>query len=68
MFLIRLRNGFGFDIEYNEDIIHRINYEDVDGNIGDALVCYNGIIAKLPFFTVYFGHFVDLDDVMKGTA
>lgn len=55
MILIRLRQGIGFDLEYNEDICHIL----VDEDDKEFVVAYVGIIIKIPFFTIYLGDFYE---------
>lgn len=55
MLLVRLRQGIGIDIEYNEDICHIV----VDDNNKESVVCYVGIIIKLPFLSIYLGDFYE---------
>lgn len=58
MFLFRLRQGIGLDIEYNEDIVHRVVFDD------DTMeyLGFNGIIIKLPLCQIYLGDMFDMDD------
>ena len=58
MIIIRPRQGIGFDIEYSEDVIHRVHTEE-----GDELLAYNGAIIRLPFILIYWGDFFDMDDI-----
>lgn len=58
MFLFRLRQGIGLDIEYNEDIIHRVVYDDSTMEY----LGFNGIIIKLPLCQIYFGDMFDMED------
>lgn len=55
MILIRLRQGIGLDIEYNDDICHRLANEDGS----ETLVMFMGILLKIPFFTIYIGEFLE---------
>lgn len=55
MILVRLRQGLGFDIEYNEDICHTL----VDDEDKETVVAYVGIIIKIPFITIYIGDFYE---------
>lgn len=57
MILFRVRQGFGLDIEYSEDICHIA--ADKDGN--ERVLAFNGGIIKLPFFQIYFGEFGYID-------
>jgi hypothetical protein len=56
--LVRPRFGFGIDIEHNEDICYRAgkNSEDDEETI---LLCYVGLLIKIPFFTIYLGEFFE---------
>jgi hypothetical protein len=57
MILFKLRQGIGFDIEYNEDICHILS----NGEREDV-VAFAGALIKLPFLTIYIGDFYDLED------
>ena len=57
--VMNLRLGIGFDIEFNEDIIHMVDIEDEE----DVLVAYTGIIICLPFFKVYIGEFDEIGEL-----
>jgi hypothetical protein len=61
-FAIRKRLGFGLDIEANEDICYRARFEDDEGNAWDEILCYNGLLIKIPFFTIYIGEFFSIED------
>jgi hypothetical protein len=58
MFVVKLRQGIGLDVEYNEDICHII--QDDNGN--EDFVAFQGALIKIPFFTIYIGDFFDLED------
>lgn len=58
MLLFRLRQGIGLDIEYTEDIVHRVVYDD---NTMEYLA-FNGIIIKLPLCQIYFGDMFNVED------
>lgn len=58
MFMFRLRQGIGLDIEYNEDIIHKVAFEDGSTDFYG----FNGIIIKLPLCQIYFGDMGEMDD------
>jgi hypothetical protein len=60
MVLINLRQGFGFDIEYNEDICHIVD----TGERYDTLHSYNGIIILLPFIKIYIGQFDQIGELI----
>ena len=54
---INYRLGIGFDIEHNDTICH------VDGDDeGRFIAAYEGLIIKLPFFSIYIGEFSELDE------
>lgn len=59
-FKFRLREGFGFDVEYTQDICHIAYDED-----GEFVLAFNGGIIKLPFFQIYFGEFAELEEWKK---
>ena len=51
------RLGIGFDIEYNEDICHIVEFADEK----EEVLAFMGIIIKLPFVSIYIGDFFDLE-------
>jgi len=53
---INTRLGMGFDIEHNEDICHVVGDDE-----GRFVAAYEGLIIKLPFFSIYIGEFSELD-------
>jgi hypothetical protein len=55
MILVRFRQGIGLDIEYNDDICHRVAYEEDE----EGLLMFMGILLKIPFFTIYIGEFIE---------
>jgi hypothetical protein len=55
MILVRFRQGIGLDIEYNDDICHRVA---IDEDI-ESLIMFMGILLKIPFFTIYIGEFIE---------
>lgn len=57
--LCRLRLGIGFDIEHNEEICYRVGVVDERGREEEALLCFVGMIVKLPFLTIHIGEFMD---------
>lgn len=58
MFIFRPRQGIGLDIEYNEDIVHRVVYaDDTEEYLG-----FVGIIIKLPLCQIYLGDMFDMKD------
>lgn len=61
MIVINLRQGFGFDIEYNEDICHIVD----NGEANDSLYTYSGAIILLPFIKIYIGEFDKLGELVK---
>ena len=62
MIVFDLRQGIGFDIEFNETICHIID----DGGDNDKLFAYSGILIKLPFVSVYIGEFEEIGELVKG--
>jgi hypothetical protein len=60
MMVINLRQGIGFDIEYNEDICHIVD----TGEKHETLHSYNGIIILLPFIKIYFGEFDQIGELI----
>jgi hypothetical protein len=56
--LVRPRFGFGFDIEHNEDICYRAG-ENSEEDKNTILLCYVGLLIKIPFFTIYLGEFFE---------
>ena len=62
MIVFDLRQGIGFDIEFNETICHIID----DGGPNDKLFAYSGILIKLPFISIYIGEFEEIGELVKG--
>ena len=62
MMIFELRQGIGFDIEFNETICHIID----DGGPHDKLYSYCGILIKLPFISIYIGEFDEIGELIKG--
>jgi len=60
MFIVNLRQGIGFDIEYNEDICHIVD----TGEEHDTLHAYSGIILLLPFLKIYLGQFDQIGELI----
>jgi hypothetical protein len=58
MLMLRLRQGIGLDIEYSEDIVHKVVFGDDE----EAFYGFNGMIIKLPFCQIYFGDMFELED------
>lgn len=56
MIAINYRLGIGFDIEHNEDICHVVGDDE-----GRFVASFEGLIIKIPFFSVYIGEFSELD-------
>jgi hypothetical protein len=56
--MLRLRQGIGLDIEYSEDIVHKVVFGDDE----EAFYGFNGMIIKLPFCQIYFGDMFELED------
>jgi hypothetical protein len=61
--LVRTRLGIGFDIEHNEDICHRAAAFDEKGKEEELILCFVGLLLKVPFLTIYFGEFMDRRDM-----
>lgn len=57
--LFRPRLGFGFDIEHNEEICYRAGAIDDKGREEEILLCFVGLLIKLPFLTIHIGEFMD---------
>lgn len=51
MIIAEFRQGFGLDIEYNEDICHIADTDEVE----DGLFAFIGVIILLPFIKIYIG-------------
>jgi hypothetical protein len=51
MILFELRHGIGLDIEFNDDICHIADTDEVK----DGLFSFIGIIILLPFIKIYIG-------------
>lgn len=58
--VIRPRFGFGIDIEHNEDICYRAG-KNSEADKNTVLLCYVGLLIKIPFFTIYLGEFYERD-------
>lgn len=58
MITLSTRFGLGFDIEHNENIIHRVGESEEDS----FLAAFNGLIIKIPFLSCYIGDFYELED------
>lgn len=61
MIVVDLRQGIGFDIEFNDTICHIID----DGGPQDKLFSYSGILIKLPFISIYIGEFDEIGELIK---
>ena len=55
-FHINSRLGIGFDIEHNDTVCHVVGDDE-----GRFRAAYEGLIIKLPFFSIYIGEFAELD-------
>lgn len=64
-FAIRTRLGVGIDIEANEDICYRVCCINEEGKEEEDIVCYNGLLIKLPFLTIYIGEFFPIEFAIK---
>ena len=51
MVLMEIRQGFGLDIEFNDDICHIANTDEIE----NGLFAFIGIIILLPFIKIYIG-------------
>lgn len=51
MILIELRQGIGLDIEFNQDICHIADTDEIE----NGLFAFIGIILLLPFIKIYIG-------------
>jgi hypothetical protein len=51
MLIVELRQGFGLDIEFNQDICHIADTDEVT----EGLFSFIGIIILLPFIKIYIG-------------
>lgn len=60
MMVINLRQGIGFDIEYNDDICHIVDTSEKH----ETLHSYNGIIILLPFLKIYIGEFDQIGELI----
>lgn len=56
MILIGLRQGIGFDIEFNDEICYMAETEDDR----DVLITFEGAILLLPFIKIHFGNFTEV--------
>ena len=56
MIAINNRLGIGFDIEHNEDVCHVVGDDE-----GRFVAAFEGLIIKIPFFSVYIGEFSELE-------
>tara|TARA_R110000850_G_scaffold234739_2_gene359679 strand:- start:94 stop:288 length:195 start_codon:yes stop_codon:yes gene_type:complete len=57
MIIMNMRLGIGFDIEHNDTICHVVGDDE-----GRFIAAYEGLIIKLPFFSIYIGEFSELDE------
>jgi hypothetical protein len=46
----------GFDIEHNDNICHVVGDDE-----GRFVAAYEGLIIRIPFFSIYIGEFSELD-------
>ena len=53
---INYRLGMGFDIEHNDNICHVVGDDE-----GRFVAAYEGLIIRIPFFSIYNGEFSELD-------
>ncbi len=61
--LIRPRLGFGLDIEHNEEICYRAGAIDDNEKEKEILLCFIGLLIKVPFLTIHIGEFMDRQDM-----
>lgn len=64
-FVVRTRLGIGIDIESNEDICYRVSYINDEGKEEEDIICYNGLLIKVPFLTIYIGEFFPIEFATK---
>lgn len=57
MITVNMRLGIGLDIEHNDNICHVVGDEE-----GRFIAAYEGLIIKVPFFSIYIGEFSELDE------
>jgi hypothetical protein len=57
--LVRFRLGIGLDIEHNEEICYRVGLIDEKGREEEGLICFVGLLIKVPFLTIHIGEFMD---------
>jgi hypothetical protein len=58
MIMMRFREGIGFDIEYTQEIVHKVVFSDDS----EAFYAFNGIIIKLPLCHIYIGDMFELEE------
>lgn len=56
MIVIKMRQGIGIDLEYNEDICHVVD----TGEEHDTMYAFQGAIIMIPFVKIYIGDFQEL--------
>ena len=59
VFMIRLslRQGIGFDIEYNEEIC----YVAIEDDERELMLGFNGVIIKIPFVQIEIGDMFEME-------
>jgi hypothetical protein len=61
MISLNLRQGIGFDVEYNEDICHIVQTDDTEY----GLYSFSGVIIMLPFIKIYVGDMEEVCDLSE---
>ena len=56
MIIFENRLGIGLDIEHSEDTFHFAETSD-----GLELVTFIGLLIKIPFFSIYIGEFLEVE-------
>lgn len=58
MIAVLFRHGIGLDIEYSDDAFYPITIDNERTELGN----YQGVVIKIPFFSIYIGDFYQLDE------
>jgi hypothetical protein len=61
MINFHIRNGFGFDIEYNDDVCHVVGWPTENDEEIRIVAAFEGVIVKLPLLAIYIGSWEELD-------
>jgi len=64
MIIASLRQGIGIDIEFNEDICHIAQTDEVEY----GLFSFSGVVLLLPFVKIYIGDMDYVCDMTKEVA